>query len=425
MTTKLSVGKKPKLQIGFLGLGKLGLPVALAIESQGVDVIAYDLNPEVSTFLRDKKIPFKEKDINGLLKNTKIKIDNSVKELVNKSDIIFCAVQTPHHPKFEGDKPVKDEPIDFDYSYLRKAVQEVVTSAEVLNKETTLVVISTCLPGTYNEVIKPLLTPRINYIYNPYFIAMGTVIDDFLHPEFVLIGSENDDTTPLVKFYEKIYGNNDKIFITDITTAEGIKVFYNTFITAKTVMGNIFGEFAHKLGMNVDDIHGALSKATDRLISPKYLKSGVGDGGGCHPRDNIALSYLAKKHDLSFDIFENLIEARERHMAWLASIAKNEVENTKLPLVILGKAFKPETNIQTGSPAILLSNLLKDTGIKFEHWEFDYPAQLPVAVYVVATQHNKYSSLKFPKGSVVIDPFRFIPRQNDVKLVPIGKSNEN
>ena len=159
-----------------------------------------------------------------------------------------------------------------------------------------------------------------------------------------------------------------QVFVTDITTAEGIKVFYNTFITAKTVLGNIYGELSHKLGMNVDHIHQVLALAADRLMSPKYLKSGVGDGGGCHPRDNIALSYLAKQHNLSFDIFENLMIAREKHMEWLGDLLEQAMKESGLAAIILGKSFKPESNLKIGSPAILLANILKNKGIKFEHY---------------------------------------------------------
>ncbi|KKS77901.1 MAG: NAD-binding, UDP-glucose/GDP-mannose dehydrogenase family protein [Candidatus Woesebacteria bacterium GW2011_GWB1_43_14] len=381
--------------VGFIGLGKLGLPIAEAIAKRGFNVLGYDI----------KKV------------KTTLPLAKSINELVKKSDLVFCAVQTPHNPLFEGDKPLPKRRADFDYSYLVKAVKAVAA----VNKRTNLTVISTCLPGTYNRVIKPLLSDKINYLYNPFFIAMGREVEDYMNPEFVLIGG--DDTAILKHFYTKLHGR-DRAFVTDITTAEGIKVFYNTFVTAKIVLGNMYGEFAHRLGMNVDDIHSALTKATFRLISPMYLKSGVGDGGGCHPRDNIALSFLAKKINLSSNLFDTLMTARENHMGWLGTIFKEEMKSSGLPGIILGKSFKPETSLQTGSPAILLANILKRKRVAFKHYEFDYPKKLPVAVYLLATQHPQYRELGYPKGSIVIDPFRYINKINGVKIIAIGKKYE-
>ncbi|MCX6704011.1 MAG: hypothetical protein NTZ07_01045, partial [Candidatus Woesebacteria bacterium] len=122
----------------------------------------------------------------------------------------------------------------------------------------------------------------------------------------------------------------------------------------------------------------------------------------------------------SFNIFEHLMDAREKHMEWLAKLAKSESKSSKLPIVILGKAFKPESNLQTGSPAILLANILKGMGSQFSHWEFDYPRHLPVAVYILATQHFQYAKIGFPKGSIVIDPFRYISKKDGIGIISIG-----
>lgn len=382
---------KTNIKIGFIGLGKLGLPIAEVINERGFDVLSYDIR-QIDTTLPSAK---------------------SIKQLVKECDLIFCAVQTPHHPKFGGDKPLSKKRADFDYSFLKKVIKEIAD----VNKPSNLVVISTCLPGTYMKQIKPMLNSKINYIYNPFFIAMGTEVEDFLNPEFVLIGG--NDIGILRDFYIKLHGQ-DKTFVTDITTAEGIKVFYNTFITTKTVLGNMWGEYAHKLGMNVDHIYEALSRATDRLISPRYLKSGMADGGSCHPRDNIALSFLANKVGLSFNFFESLMTAREKHIEWLADLFIKEVKKNKMPAIVLGKSFKPATQLQSGSSAILLANILKKRKIIFSHFEFDYPKLKP-GVYFIATKHQSYTDLPFPAGSIVIDPFRYIKDIPDVTVIRIGQ----
>lgn len=416
--TETTVVAQPdaKPVVGFIGLGKLGLPVALAVENKGYDVIGTDTNPEIAGYVGRGKVPYKEEFVNELLPSSKLRLVD-LPELVARSGIIFLAVQTPHQAKYEGDTRLPDDRADFDYSYLINAVAEVADQASRQEQPVTLVVISTCLPGTFERDIKPLLNDYIDYIYNPFFIAMGTVIKDFLNPEFVLLGIKNEDQAQkMAKFYNTIHLK--PVFYTDFTTAEGIKVFYNTFITMKTVFANMTGEMAYKLGMNADHIFQALSLATDRLVSNRYMKAGMGDGGGCHPRDNIALSHLARQVKLSHNIFEDFMKAREDHTEWLADLAIDAAQKYELPLILLGKSFKPQTNITTGSPAVLMANILKEKKAKFKHYENLDPEK--PAVYFIATQHDKYNDYTFPEGSRIIDPFRFMLERKGVDIIRIG-----
>lgn len=408
------------MKIGMVGAGKLGLPVALAIESKGHEVKVYDVNPKVEDYLKDRSIPFRERGLQPLLDKTNITAVDDVYGLVADRDIIFCAIQTPHDPKFEGTTLLTDERKDFDYSYLKIAVSNIAVAAKDQKKRVTLAVISTCLPGTFRREIEPILNEYVEYVYTPQFIAMGTVLDDYLYPEFNLIGVHNPEAAiRLQEFYQTI--NMAPNVVTDITTAEGIKVSYNTWITAKTVIANAWGEMSHRLGMNFDDLFYAWSLSTKRLISPRYMKAGMSDGGGCHPRDNIALSHIAQQTGMSYDIWEVLMTARERYETWHAGMAAKTALDTGLPLVLMGKAFKPETNIQTGSPALLVAEVLKESGNTFRHIgedeEFDVTEP---SVFFLGVAHEAYKELPYPKGSVVIDPFRMMPKQADITVIGVG-----
>lgn len=413
--------------VGFMGLGKLGLPVSFCIESKGYKVLGYDKNPDVAQYIKSKKLPFKEKGIEPYLENTKLEMVD-VEELVKQSDLIFCAVQTPHEKEYEGITRLPEQRIDFDYSHLVKAVQTISEIADSQDKIVNLAVISTCLPGTMRDIIKPLCGKNVKLVYTPQFIAMGTVIDDYLNPEFNLIGCDDSELAYAMRdFYATI--NEAPPLMTDMTTAECIKVSYNTIITAKTVIANIWGEIAHKVGGNSDDIFKAWLLSTNRLLSPKYLRSGVGDGGGCHPRDNIALSYLAQKYQLSYNLFESLMKARENHMEWIAQLTEQKQRETDKHVVILGKTFKPETNITTGSPAILLANILDEMGVQFEHIDpliddIDIaPGDMfSEGIYVIATAHLEIASYQFASGSIVIDPFGIILDQPEVEVIRIGRA---
>lgn len=403
------------MRVGMLGMGKLGLPVCLAIESKGHEVKGYDVNPAVAGYLKDRKIPYKEEGLQPLLDKTKVEMTNSIEELCEWADLVFCAVQTPHDPLYEGASRLPEDRKDFDYSWLKDAVSKVPAG-------TNLVVISTCLPGTFKREIEPLVQ-GVNYVYSPLYIAMGTVLSDYLNPEYALIGSYGD-TSVYEEFLDTIH-KKPKV-VTDIATAEAIKVFYNTAITAKIILANSHMQVAHKMGLNIDDINRALMMATDRIVSTKYMRSGGPDSGGCHPRDLIALSWLGEELDMKPNWFEMMAYAREKQTEWTADIVMAESVDKGLPIVVLGKAFKPETNLTAGSGATLVANILREKGAEVAQYDplvgDTLPSPLPVAVYFVATEHRIFADLDYPSGSVVVDLWRYIKGKDGVEVIGVGNA---
>lgn len=412
------------LNIGFIGLGKLGLPVALAIESKGHNVMGYDINEDVKKYIENKKIPYHEICVDELLPKSNIKFMEA-SYIIKNSDIIFVPVQTPHDPLYEGCTRLPKSRVNFNYEALVAAIKSLSDEVEKNKEEKIVVIISTVLPGTIDKYIKPILSDKIKLCYNPFFIAMGTTIKDFLNPEFVLFGVDDPEAAKFVEsFYSTIH--NKKVFKTSIKNAELIKVAYNTFIGMKIVYANTMMEICHKIGANVDSVIDAISLANERLISTKYLRGGMGDGGGCHPRDNIAMSWLSKNLNLSHDYFEDLMIAREDQTEWLAELCIKQ--NRKI--CILGKSFKPETNIQTGSPSVLLANIIKEKGFQISHIDPHTDGQEKFisifksfdkdTTFFLGTQHDYFKTLNFPKGCIIIDPFRYMPDICDVNILRIG-----
>ena len=208
---------------------------------------------------------------------------------------------TPHEDGYDGRTPTSHLPVkDFNYT----AVKEVLSACNKhMRQEQTLVLISTVLPGTTRREFAPLVT-NTNLMYNPYLIAMGTVADDMVNPEMIMIGSRSGSKDSdckgrselLESFYNQVCDNMPRMEFGTWEDVEGMKIFYNTFISTKVALVNMIQDVSHKLGnMNVDNVTGALSRSTNRIISAKYMKAGMGDGGACHPRDNIALRWLAKE----------------------------------------------------------------------------------------------------------------------------------
>ena len=422
--------KRITMKIGFVGTGKLGLPVSLIYASKGHSLYCYDTNPA----LYDSSRPItshlfeeeRDPDNNGSLqewvkdKTLDIRFTNLV-EITSTCDIVFVAVQTPHNARYEGSTRIPEERVDFDYTYLKSALQEVSSAC---THDVTVVIISTVLPGTVRREILPLLSSHVKLCYNPYFIAMGTVAYDCIHPEFILLGNHDEGAKEkVIEFYKTIC--DAPVFSTTIENAELIKVTYNTFITTKTVLANTIMELCTYLpNTNCDEVVRALSMATNRIISPSYLKGGMGDGGGCHPRDNIALSWLSRELGLKYDLYDAIMTAREKHCEFLADVIEKHHKQSSLPVCLLGKSFKPNTAITVGSSAVLLGNILTERNIPYIfHDPHISKDEVPKTecVFCVTCAHSKFHEYKLPSNSIVIDPHRsFSAIANDSLYVPIG-----
>lgn len=369
------------MKIGFIGVGKLGKDAAEVMANHH-DVIGYDVTEvKPSNF---------------------IMVDN-IQNVCNDRDIIFVAVPTPHHPDYDGRFPTSHLPNkDFDYSIVKEVLSEVNNFA---TKDQLVVLISTVLPGTIRREFIPLCQ-NFRFIYNPYLIAMGTVKFDMVNPEMIIIGTEDGSLTGdaklLIDFYDTLVTKTTRCEVGTWDEAEAIKIFYNTFISTKVALVNMIQDVAEKNGnMNVDIVTGALERSTHRILGPAYMKAGMGDGGGCHPRDNIALRYMAEKLGLGYDLFDSIMEAREvqaKNMAMRLVDLSNEYG---LPIIILGKSYKPDVDYLDGSSSILVSHYVSEMGIQVK---FDVDNPEP-AIYLLA-HFNKFHEYPFPKGSVIVDPWR-------------------
>ena len=420
------------MNIGFVGMGKLGLPSALAIESKGHTVVGYDINPDVAEYIKAGKIPYMEQGVSELLADTSIRM-LPLAEVLQLSEIVFVPVQTPHDPLYEGVTRLPDTTADFNYTYLKDACRSISDELEKLGEDRIVVIISTVLPGTIKREIKPLLSKRVKLCYNPFFIAMGTTVSDFLHPEIVLFGVDDKEAVAKAKeFYRTI--TSAPFHEMSIVNAELVKVNYNTYISMKINFANNLMEVCHKMrehGADVDVVVDALSDCNRRIISPAYMRGGMPDGGGCHPRDNIALADFAKRFSLSNDIYTEGMVVREHHIKWFADMMRKYED---MPKVILGKSYKPETNLTVGSPSVRLYNELVSphdgaSPIPVTMWDpyADAGSKIPTelaepSVFFVGTRHEQFRSFDYPRGSVVIDPFGYVNEQDDgVTLVRIGR----
>jgi UDPglucose 6-dehydrogenase len=409
------------MKVGFIGLGSLGLPCAVAMAMRGHNVMGYDIAEEL---MNTNPRPYRETGPDGnepfdpYLRRSSIRFGR-LEEVVEHGDLLFVAVQTPHAPQYEGVSRLPRERKDFDYRYLVRSIEEIAAAAR---RETAVAIVSTVLPGTIRRLVAPATGRFLRVCYNPFFIAMGTAMRDFLHPEFVLLGVDEPASAAVIESFYAMT-TDAPLCRMSIESAELTKVAYNTYVGMKIVFANTLMEICHKTpGANLDDVTDALKSAHSRLISPRYLDGGMGDGGGCHPRDSIAMSWLARELPLSHDVFENLMTARERQTDWLADL----MCAYGLPKAIIGYSFKAGLGRTIGSPALLLKSILEERGFQPIMYDphVDEPGRdlstLPPHVILIGAKHSEFTSMTFAKGSVVIDPWRYLTPQEGVTLVPIG-----
>lgn len=415
------------MKVGMVGLGKLGLPCLLAMEKFGShEVYGFDISQHVIDSIESQQVNYWEAGVNELLKESRVKIASRISDLVKACEIIFVAVQTPHEPAYEGKTPLPEDRIDFNYSHLESAINDISQAMLETNSNPIIVVISTVLPGTMRARILPLLEKGnrdFKFVYNPYFIAMGTTIEDFMNPEFILLGGDSQkDLEELKRFYSFV---SDKCMLMDIESAELTKVAYNTFIGFKIVFANAISEIVSVRGGNADAITRALSEAGKRLMSGQYMTAGMGDGGGCHPRDQIAMSWLARDAKMSIDLFEFIASARDLQTKRQAEIIKMYCDDSGWKPVLLGLSYKPNSPLDIGSPARLLENYLIEFGLKpylIDPWIYPENVDFPQsAVYFVSSRHDEFKDLSHIENSIIIDPWRFVETTHATsKLVKIG-----
>ena len=407
-------------KIGFIGIGKLGLDCA-EVMAEKHEVRGYDIYPRTSDSVKVCDID----------------------ELVNESEWIFIAVPTPHAEGYDGSVPSSHmEPRDFGHEAVIDAIQKINTHARGSKK---VVLVSTVLPGTTRRHFYPLLDKKHQFLYNPYLIAMGSVKWDMVNPEMIMIGTEDGDWNgiagELQDLYNTVMQNDPRYEIGTWDECEAIKIFYNTFISAKVGLVNMIQDFAMKIGnIDVDVVTNALARSTMRIMGPKYMTAGMGDAGACHPRDNIALRWLAQEYNIGYDLFDTVMHAREIQARNLAKFLIEQAKQHYLGIVIHGKAYKPDVPYCIGSYSTLVGHYIKEAGFEVRYLDplADDPADVIAELThpaVVLWAHDRKITYEYtgdqpetqpycdiPEGSVIVDPWRKLGDQAGLTVVHYGNT---
>jgi len=416
------------------GVGKLGLPVSVVIALKGHKVFAYDSdkgklekyragNPDTGSYEPSLKEKLRE-----ALKTGNLIFCDTPKQLWNNvPSIIFIAVPTP-----------SKEDNSFDTSYVKQALRDINTLPRDDGYYPIIAIISTILPMTTRNEFALLV--RYPVVYNPFFIAMSTVCEDYKAPEFVLLGYENlgattnKERSTMIDFYKKIYADEavqPPLLHMTWEEAEVCKMTYNTMIGAKIIIGNTIMEMCHHIPhANCDTIVNAFKYATKRIVGTKYLRGGMADAGLCHPRDNRALGYLCNKLDVSANIFDFIMEARDYQSGWIAYLLTQH----DLPIVILGKRFKADSNLIDESGSILVADIVKTMGgeVRFHDpmLNLEYYPNTP-HTFLAAIDEGWTTMYPYPTGSIVYDVWRRFNsetienlKQRNITYIAVGRGTQ-
>ncbi len=394
------------MHIAVIGTGYVGLVTGACFAEFGVEVTCVDVDTKKINNLNQGIIPIYEPGLDNIVeKNVKagrLHFTTDIKTAVEQALVIFLAVGTP--PKEDGSP---------DMSYYRQAAKDV---AEAMNGYKVLVTKSTVPVGTgrwLREFVEDSqkVKTKFGVASNPEFLREGAAIADFMRPDRVVIGSNEEDAIAVMKdLYRPLYLIETPVVITSLEAAELIKYAANAFLATKITFINEIANLCDAIGCDVHDV--ARGMGMDKRIGSKFLHPGPGYGGSCFPKDTRALTTVADQFQVETLIVDAVIEANERQrMAMIPKIEKliGNLQGKKIG--VLGLSFKPETDDMRESPAtdIIKEMLARGAKIKafdpvamdearhclpdIEYATDEYDAIADADVLVFMTEWNQFRAL--------------------------------
>ncbi len=439
MTTRYSI----------IGLGKLGASMAAAIASKGFDVIGVDIDQRTVDLVNEGKAPVQETDLNETIaaNRDRIRATTDSQAAVQESDVSFVIVPTP-----------SDEEGVFSLQYAKYAFKELGKGLAEKDDYHTIVLTSTVLPGSTRYGLLPILEEAsgkragedFGLCYSPEFIALGSVIRDFLNPDFTLVGELDERSgDQLEACYSEILSKEAPCKRMSLENAELAKIAVNTYVTTKMTFANMLSGLCERIpGGDVDVVTDALGE--DNRIGHSYLKGALGYGGPCFPRDNIALSAFAEAIGASADLAtatdhlnrsipDEIIARIEPKLSDGATVA------------VLGLSYKPDSHVVEESQGVQVAHRLSKTGVRVVGYDplaletareelHDHVVLLPSVeacleqadIVLIANPDplfKKLSATDFTRDGetvTVVDAWRLLDEELDgapgIDYVPIGRS---
>ena len=354
-------------KITIIGAGYVGLVSGLCFAKIGHNVICVDNDLKKIKQLKDGNIPIYEPGLKDVLDeatiNNKIVFTDNLTDAVKKSQAIFIAVGTPH------DKKNDSADLSFVFDVARQIAKNINSYKVIITKSTVPV-------GTNLKIFKIIkdTNPSANFSIasNPEFLREGHAIKDFLEPDRIVVGIEDDKAKNLMTEIYDYFNNKYPIIFTDINTAEMIKYAANSFLAVKICFINEIADLCEKVGANIKQLSSAIG--LDSRIGNKFLNPGPGFGGSCFPKDILALNNIAKQNNLDLSLVNSVIISNQKRKIKMAEkiITTLNGNVSEKNIAVLGLAFKGNTDDVRYSPSLVIIKELVKKGAKIR--AFDYQA---------------------------------------------------
>ena len=346
------------MKIAMIGTGYVGLVSGVCLSDFGHEVVCVDKDEAKLAILREGKTPIFEPGLDDLMaKNmasNRLSFTDDLATATAGADAVFIAVGTPSR---RGDGHA-------DLSFVFGAVEEV---AAVLKASTVIVTKSTVPVGTNQQVAELLRKARpdlqCDVVSNPEFLREGAAIDDFMHPDRVVVGVDSARGAEVMQeVYRPLSLRDYPVLTTDLETAEMIKYAANAFLATKVTFINEIAMLCERTGADVKDVANGMG--FDSRIGPKFLQAGPGYGGSCFPKDTKALARIGQDHSTPLQIVETVIKVNEEVKRLMIEkiIDLCDEKLRGKTIAVLGLTFKPDTDDMRDAPSLTVVPTLVGSG---------------------------------------------------------------
>ena len=410
--------------VAIIGTGYVGLVSGACLADFGNTVTCFDIDKDKIEKLKKGEIPIYEPGLSNVVtRNTAVKrlyFTDSLNEAVSKSEVIFIAVGTP---------PSEDGSADLSYvESAARAIGKIISSYKVIVNKSTVPL------GTAKKVkrwIGEEITKRtkegergiseisFDLVSNPEFLREGAAVQDFTHPDRIVIGAESERAKSIMKnVYHSLYLNETPYIETNFESAEMIKYAANAFLAVKISFINEVANLCEKTGADIKDVAKAMGR--DARIGAKFLHPGPGYGGSCFPKDTRALARTAREVNSPLSVIEAAIHANEKQKNFMVQKIEEALGTLQeKKIAILGLAFKPNTDDMREAPSLTIINALVKKGAQinasdpasfgeakwrladlrnsFSFFENEYDAMSGADALVILTEWNQYRNLDFER----------------------------
>ena len=397
------------MKISVIGCGYVGLVSGVCLADSGHTVTCIDNDNKKIQLLKDNQIPIYEPGLDELLlkniKSNNLYFDLNINENVKNSEIVLIAVGTP-----------TSENGDANLTFVRQCANEM---AEFISPNTLIVVKSTVPVGTCDEIEdiihEKCAHSEFSVISNPEFLREGNAIYDFINPDRIVIGIEDQKHKKrMIELYKNI-SNEDKILFTSRRSSELIKYASNSMLAMRIIFINEIADLCEKIGADVTDI--AKGIGLDKRIGPHFLEPGPGFGGSCFPKDARALIESGKKFDAPQTLLESVILGNENRKKNISKkiLEKLDGQNEN-QIGILGVTFKAETDDMREAPSLIIIPDLQDNGMNISVYDPEGEGEASKLIENVVWKQTAYEAAKDVDCLVILTEWEEFKNLDLIKL---------